>query len=245
MARDHESHADDPAAYLLGALSELENQAFERHLSGCQTCREELDHLRPAAEALPRSVSPVRPSDALKSSVMEVVESEAPEQHRPSRSRAAAAGMGSRLRALVPSLTGRGAAVAFVGAAFLLALGLGLGALGASLLPGDDARTVTAKVDSVRVPEATGSLTVSSDQSMGGILRVHGMPSLPSQSVYQVWVRRRGEVSSQSIFSVGEDGAGAAAVTDDLDGADSVLVTREPAGGARAPSGKPVVSVGL
>ena len=47
------------------------------------------------------------------------------------------------------------------------------------------------------------------------------------------------------MFSVGEDGAGAAAVTDDLEGADSVLVTREPAGGARAPSGKPIVSVGL
>jgi len=245
VARDHEKHADDPAAYLLGALSELEHQAFERHLMGCSTCGEELDHLRPAAEALPRSVSPVRPSEALKRSVMDVVTREAVERNEPSRPRAAAKGMSRRLRALVPSLTNRGPAVAWVSAAFLLAVGLAFGAVGASLLYNDDGRTLAAKVDSVRVPEASGSLTVSSDQSRGSILRVHGMPSLPSREVYQVWVRREGEMVSQSLFSVGDDGGGAAAVPDDLEGADSVAVTREPSGGARAPSGKPVVLVGL
>ena len=95
------------------------------------------------------------------------------------------------------------------------------------------------------MPEASGSLTVSSDQSEGAILRVHGMPSLPSRETYQVWVQRKGEVVSQSIFNVGTNGDGAAAVPDDLEGADAVLVTREPAGGARAPSGRPMVSVKL
>lgn len=244
MARDHERHADDPAAYLLGALSELERQAFERHLMGCSTCGEELDHLRPATEALSRSVSPVRPSEALKSSVMEVVEREADEREQPSRPRAAT-GIRTRLRALVPSLTGRGPVVAWVSASFLLAVGLAFGAVGASLLSDDEGRTLAARVDSVRVPEASGSLTIASDQSRGAILRVHGMPSLPSREVYQVWIQRDGEMVSQSIFSVGEDGGGAAAVPDDLEGADSVAITREPSGGARAPSGKPVVSVGL
>ena len=248
MARDHERHADDPAAYLLGALSELECQAFERHLMGCSTCGGELDHLRPATEALSRSVSPVRPSEALKSSVMEVVEREADEREQPSRPRSrprAATGIRTRLRALVPSLTGRGPVVAWVSASFLLAVGLAFGAVGASLLSDDDGRTLAARVDSVRVPEASGSLTIASDQSRGAILRVHGMPSLPSREVYQVWIQRDGEMVSQSIFSVGEDGGGAAAVPDDLEGADSVAITREPSGGARAPSGKPVVSVGL
>jgi len=244
MARDHERHADDPAAYLLGALSELERQAFERHLMGCSTCGEELDHLRPATEALSRSVSPVRPSEALKSSVMEVVEREADEREQPSRPRAAT-GIRTRLRALVPSLTGRGPVVAWVSASFLLAVGLAFGAVGASLLSDDEGRTLAARVDSVRVPEASGSLTIASDQSRGAILRVHGMPSLPSREVYQVWIQRDGEMVSQSIFSVGEDGGGAAAVPDDLEGADSVAITREPSGGARAPSGKPIVSVGL
>ncbi|MDQ3720957.1 MAG: anti-sigma factor [Actinomycetota bacterium] len=245
MARAHESHADDPAAYLLGALSELERQAFERHLMGCSPCREELDHLRPAADALPRSVAPVRPPDALKRSVMGMVEREAAGREQPSAPRSAAAGTRRRLRSLVLTPINRRPALAWVTAVFLLAVGLAFGAVGASLLSGDDGRTLTAQVDSVRVPEASGSLVVSGDQSRGAILRVHGMPSLPSREVYQVWVQRGGEMVSQSIFSVGQDGGGAAAVPDDLEGADAVAVTREPSGGARAPSGKPVVSVGL
>ena len=145
----------------------------------------------------------------------------------------------------LPSLTSRGPAVAWVSAAFLLAVGLAFGAIGASLLA-DEGRTVTAQVDPVSVPEASGQPHhLRTTRARERILRVHGMPSLPSRETYQVWVQREGEMVSQSIFSVGEDGNGAAAVPDDLEGADAVLVTREPAGGARAPSGKPVVSVRL
>lgn len=230
----HGSDGGDAAAYLLGAMPELEQQAFERHLETCAACREELELLRPAAEALPRSVTPVRPPDSLKRSVMEAVESEAP---TPAPRR--------RLRDRLPSLVSRGPAVAWVSASFLLLVGLGFGAVGATLLSGDDGRTISAKTDSVRVPEASGSLTVSSDASEGAILRVNGMPSLPRRETYQVWVQRKGEVVAQSIFNVGPNGDGAAAVPDDLEGADAVLVTREPAGGSRAPSGRPMVSVAL
>ena len=244
MASDHERHAGDAAPYLLGALSELEHQAFERHLMGCSTCREELEQLRPAVVALPRSVPPVRPSERLKQSVMEVVREEAAEHEQPARRSAGRRVARTRLRALVPSLS-RPPAVAWVSAVLLLAVGLAFGAVGASVLSEDGGRTLAARVDAARVPEATASLTVSDDRRRGAILRVHGMPSLPARETYQVWVRRRGELVSQSIFSVGEDGRGAAAVPDELEGADAVMVTREPAGGARAPSGKPILSVSL
>ena len=234
MSDWHDTEGGDAAAYLLGAMPELEQQAFERHLETCVECREELERLRPAAEALPRSVTPVRPPDSLKRSVMEAVESEAP---TPAPRR--------RLRDRLPSLVSRGPAVAWVSACFLLLVGLGFGAVGARLLSGDDGRTISAKTDQVRVPEASGSLTVSGNASEGAILRVNGMPSLPSRETYQVWVQRKGEVVAQSIFNVGPNGDGAAAVPDDLEGADAVLVTREPAGGSRAPSGRPMVSVAL
>jgi anti-sigma factor RsiW len=234
MADWHDTDGGDAAAYLLGAMSELERQAFERHLETCVACREELERLRPAAEALPRSVTPVGPPDSLKRSVMETVASEAP---APAPRR--------RLRDRLPSLVSRGPVVAWVSASFLLLVGLGFGALGATLLSGEHGRTISAKTDSVRVPEATGSLTVSSDASEGAILRVHGMPSLSRRETYQVWVQRKGEVVAQSIFNVGPNGDGAGAVPDDLEGAEAVLVTREPAGGSRAPSGRPMVSVAL
>jgi anti-sigma-K factor RskA len=245
MVRHHESHEGDPAAYLLGALSDIERQAFERHLMGCATCRDELECLRPAADALPRSVAPVRPPEELKRSVMAVVEAEAEAGEAGSAAEhPRRRGLGERIRALAPAATLR-PRLAWTSAALLLTVGVAFGALGGPLLSGRGERTIAAQADPVRLPEASGSFTVANDQGKGGILRVHGMPSLPSRQVYQVWIKRRGEVVSQSIFSVGENGDGAAAVTDDLEGADSVLVTREPAGGARAPSGKPVVSVDL
>ena len=39
MSGEHERYEDNPAAYLLGALSELERQAFEGHLERCARCR--------------------------------------------------------------------------------------------------------------------------------------------------------------------------------------------------------------
>jgi hypothetical protein len=71
------------------------------------------------------------------------------------------------------------------------------------------------------------------------------MPSLDEGSVYQVWLQRDGEVIPQSLFQVGPDGRGGGAVTDGLEGADAVMVTREPAGGSPAPTEKPVLTVKL
>jgi anti-sigma factor RsiW len=243
MARDHGRHEGDPAAYLLGALPELERQSFERHLMGCSACRDELEHLRPAAEALPRAATPLRAPETLKRSLMAVVEKEAAEA-RPAPD-PAARGPRRRLRARRLSLPSLRPRLAWSGAALALALGIAVGALGSSVLSGPDERTIAAQMDPERLPEASGTLAVDADERNGGILRVHGMPSLPPRQVYQVWVKRHGEVVSQSIFSVGENGDGAAAVPDDLEDAEAVLVTREPAGGARAPSGEPVVSVEL
>ena len=95
------------------------------------------------------------------------------------------------------------------------------------------------------MPAGSGSLLVPGEASEGAILRVNGMPTLDRDSTYQVWVQRGGETISESLFSVGADGAGAAAVSEDLEDADAVMVTREPAGGSRAPSEEPILTVPL
>jgi hypothetical protein len=83
---DHVRHQDDVGAYLLGALNDLERQAFERHLRACAECQEELARLRPAADALPGSVQQFEPPARLKALLMEVVEGEARvEQPAPER----------------------------------------------------------------------------------------------------------------------------------------------------------------
>jgi hypothetical protein len=235
-ARDHAEYREEIGAYLLGALTDLERQAFERHVAGCAECRDELERLRPAADALPRSVEQVEPPPGLKTSLMEVVESEARERSgEPALRRRAA----RRLR--LPSLAGFRPALVAAALALGLVAGLGLAQLGG----GDDTRTVAATVDQGRLPDASGNLRIQGDGEDGAILTVHGMPPAGGERVYQAWVERDGEVMPQPTFEVAADGGGAVAVPDDLSGAEAILVTREARGGARAPSEQPVIRVPL
>ena len=92
---DHARFREDTAAFLLGALTDGEQRAFELHMEQCPECRDEVERLRPAADALPRSVEQIPAPDRLKSALMDVVESEAREDPaQPARRR--------RLRDLLP-----------------------------------------------------------------------------------------------------------------------------------------------
>ena len=242
----HRAQEENVGAYLLGALTEIEVHTFERHLAECPVCRDEVERLRPAADALPRSVVPVNPPARLKASLMEAVEADMRSRAGPRR-RPSLAGLRERLAGAGQALGGMRPALAGVGVALVLVVG-GLTGYAVTEITSDTApapRTLAAKVDKGRTPFASGSLVVPGEEDKGAILRVHGMPALDSDAVYQVWLKRKGETISQSLFNVGRDGDGAAAIAEDLTGADAVLVTRERAGGARAPSEEPVLSVAL
>ena len=243
MDRDHTTYREEIGAYLLGALTDDERDAFEQHLEDCVECRAEIEQLRPAAAALPRSVDQVAPPATLKTSLMEIVEREA---------REAAAGEGEqtwaapparsrpplRERLRLPSLR-----PAFAVGALVVGLAVGFGV---AQLGGDEgARTVAATVDQNRIPQGSGDLRIEGDGEDGAILRVNQMPDLRGREVYQAWVQRDGMVIPQPTFEVGPDGSGAVAVPEDLSGAQAVLVTREPRGGATTPSEQPILSVPL
>jgi anti-sigma-K factor RskA len=241
----HDIHQHSVGAYLLGALDDGERESFEGHLDECPVCRDEVERLRPAAEALPRSVAPIAPPPSLKAALMAEVENDLRERGElPARSRVLAA-LRERLAGAGDALAGMRPAVAGAGAAFLLLAGVLMGYAATRVSEGDDGRTIAAAVDMGTVPAASGSLLVPGDASEGAILRVNGMRTLDRDSVYQVWVRRHGEVIAESLFSVGPGGKGAAAVSENLEDADAVMVTREPAGGSRAPSEDPILTVPL
>jgi hypothetical protein len=71
------------------------------------------------------------------------------------------------------------------------------------------------------------------------------MPALASDQVYEVWVQRDGKLEPSSLFVPRTNRSGDAAVPDGLNGADAVLVTREPSGGSEQPTSPPVLSVQL
>jgi hypothetical protein len=237
---DHERYEQDVGAYLLGALTDVERQAFERHLEDCAACRRQVEELRLAAEALPRSVPQVEAPESLKRSLMAVVEGEAAE----ASGAAERVPLRERLGARIPRLPAMRPAVAWASAAFVLAVGVATGFGLSGALSGDDTRTVAASVDKSRIPSGSGSLTIDDEGEDGAILRVNGMPSLGKGRVYHAWVQRGGRVEPQPTFEVGPDGSGAVAVPEDLSKADAVLVTREK-GPARAPSETPVMRVRL
>jgi hypothetical protein len=226
---DHATYMDEAGAYLLGALTDAERSAFERHLETCPECRHELERLRPAAELLPRSVDQIEPPPSLKRSLMEVVEREA----APQRSRRP---LGERLldklRPVRPLVAAGALAVAAL-------IGFGVAHLGG----GDEGRTLQANVNESVLPKASGRLEVEGDGQ--AILEVRGMPSPGGGRVYQAWVQRDGMVDPQPTFEVGADGTGAVAVPEDVSDAQAVLLTREPRGGSSAPSEKPILTVEL
>lgn len=243
-ADQHGLFEEDTGAYVLGALEEAEQTRFVGHLRTCHVCRDEVDRLTQAVDALPRSVTPIAPPATLKAAVMDAVDAEMRDQPEGSAPR-----LGTRLAGLGERLFGGVALrVASLSAAMVLAIGLAVG-FGVGQATdgggGSSSRTVAAEFNGKRVVNGSGNLVISNSADAGGTLRVHGMPSLPSNEVYQVWVQRRGEVIPQALFNVGDDGAGLTAVNGDLKKADQVLVTREPAGGARSPSGRPILRVKL
>jgi anti-sigma-K factor RskA len=237
-APDHSLYQEDVGVYLLGAMTELETQAFERHMAHCPSCRDEVERLRPAADALPRAVEQLVPPPTLKASLMEVVEQEAEgradEPPRPARPRRSLVERLGSLPGLRPVLV-----------AGALALGVAAGFGVARLSEEDESRTVVATVDERRIPEASARLQLQGEGDDGAILRVQGMPTLDRNRVYQAWVLRDGTIVPQPTFEVGDNGGGAVAIPEDLSDAEQVLVTREQRGGARAPTEEPILAVRL
>jgi anti-sigma-K factor RskA len=226
----HEHWHDATAAYLLGALDDVERAAFEEHLAGCPACREEVDLLRPAVKALPVSVEPVAPPPSLKARIMAEVEREAsllaaagPEADRPPAERTRRRRFSLRVPRLVPAAVAAGLLVAGI------AIGVAVGGL-----QGADERSVTAQVSGAS--GATVSLEMNGEE---GRLMARELPAPPSGRVYQVWLKRDGHAPepTAALFMPSRDGAATASVPGALEDVDQVIVTDEPDGGSPQPTG--------
>jgi anti-sigma factor RsiW len=223
VSAEHDRYQEDVGAYLLGALEPAEQAAFEGHLAGCPECRAEVEQLRAAADALPRSVEPFAPPPSLKRSLMAAVNEDARPHREP---------------LLARFFAGIRPQFALAGAAVLLIVAVVVGTqLGGS---GDNGqRVVTAVVDRSRVPEATATLTLDNGS---GQLRVTGMPRPRPGQVYEIWLKRGDQVQPGPLFNTDKSGNGAGAIPADLGGVDAILVTREHTGGAKKPSEAPIIS---
>ena len=227
--RDSERLRDDLAAYALGALERDETAAIERHLEGCESCRERLQWLRPAVDQLPASVEQLAPPARLRESLMETVRAEAAPRAGAEPARRSWLD-GVRTALLRPA----------VGFAVLIVLVAGLAA---GYLVGGDAG------DSEFLPVRPGSgVTASATLERHGdsaTLHVEQLPPLARDEVYEVWVQRDGVMEPASTFVLRGDGSAEAAVPGPLDDAEGVFVTAEPRPGTDRPTTDPVLQAPL
>lgn len=230
---------DDAASYVLRAMPDGEWEVYQEHLAGCEACAAKVAELGIVADALLSAAPQLSAPAPVRERVMAVVRAEA-ELLR-------AAGHGADRPEPEPAARRRRPAwlrplPAIALASVALAVGIG----GGVLLSGDDGgvtpRTVVAQVEA---PGAKAHMRMTSD---GAKLVMSGMPTPPDGRVYQVWVQRGAQSAPEptdALFSVSHSGHATVDVPGKLDDVDAVMVTDEPLGGSRRPTGAPVLTAKL
>jgi len=218
---DHKRWSEDLAAYMLGALEPGEATELERHLEGCERCREEMRWLEPAIHTLPESIERQEPSRQLRQSLMAEVRADARPAERPAPVR-------SRRWLLKP-------AAGFAVVALLVAgvVGYEVGRDGGEA--GGGASTV--------VREINGMTVKMIQEGEGGRLELAGVPQPPEDKVFEAWVERDGEVEAVPALIVPDRHGHAETTIADMEGVETVMVTVEPRGGSETPTGKTVMAM--
>jgi anti-sigma-K factor RskA len=231
VTTEHDILRDNVGPWVLGALEGDEAWRFSAHLEVCDACRREVEELRGAADVLPLSAPPVEPPPALKQRLMAIVEAEAAERAPSASPRRFGVPSWLRSAQLRPALAAGLAGALIVGGV------AGFAVRGGG--SGSSPRTLAASVAIPGAPGARASLVREGGQAQ---LRVSDFPQAGRGRVYEVWVKRPGQAPEpDALFAVNRSGRGAAAVVANVDGAEAVLVTREPTGGSLRPSSAPIV----
>jgi anti-sigma-K factor RskA len=222
-ASDHTRWSEDLAAYMLGALDRDEAATLERHLAGCDRCREEMRWLEPAVQTLPEAVERQEPPRQLRETLMAEVRDDLGEaEARPAPAR--------RRRWLLKPAMG------FAVVALLVA-----GVVGYEV--GNDG---SGEGGASTLERQVGDLNVKMVQEGdSGTLQLSGVHQLPPDKVLEAWVEREGEVEAVPALFVPDRHGQAETRIADMSGVGTVMVTEEPQGGSDAPTGEPIMTMAV
>jgi anti-sigma-K factor RskA len=232
MDQINDNLRDDAAAFVLGAMSELEREAFRvKMMRDCELGRY-VESLERVGDALLTSSPAIAVPDSIGASILaeaqrdldarEILESP---RGAPARKRS---GSGSRFaRPLALALS-------------ILVVGLGAFAIGGGFESSDQsAAPLTASFNAPTHPSMNGEVKEAGD---GAAVSVSGMPTDMGSDVYQLWVQHDSTIYAAPVFTVSGDGTGHAFINRELAPGDTVMITREPAGGSETPTGKPLAA---
>ena len=223
---DHDAIRTLLAPVALGAATDQERADVERHAASCHDCRAELDGLRAAASQLALDVPQLDPPPALKGRIMDAVRAE------PRRTSAPA---------VVPTRRRRFAAWP-AAAGVLGALVVGLVAWNLTLRSDSDVTRTIAIAPTTQTPTVAGTVQLREDGS--AVMRVTGLPELPTDQGYELWTIRDGTARSEGFAARTASGELVVA-TADLSGVETLAITPERRTNTTAPTVTPVVAVPL
>ncbi|MBJ7458139.1 MAG: anti-sigma factor [Thermoleophilaceae bacterium] len=226
MSQLDESLRDDAAAYVLGAMSELERAAFRvKMMRDCELGRY-VDSLELVGDAMLASSPALVAPPALGASIMAQAQRDLDAREILESPRGAPAAK----RSSFGSRAFRPVALALS----LLVVGLGAFAIGGGFGPEQAAAPLTATFSAPSAPSMSGEVEATDG---GAVVTVGGMEPELGGDVYQLWVQHDDTVYAAPVFSVSNDGSGHAFINRELASGDTVMITREPAGGSKEPTG--------
>ncbi|MBJ7354585.1 MAG: anti-sigma factor [Thermoleophilaceae bacterium] len=223
---------DDAAAFVLGAMSELEREAFRvKMMRDCELGRY-VESLERVGDALLTSSPSVAVPDSIRASILAEAQRDLDAREILESPRAAPARQpsGYGARAFRPLALGLAIVVVALGA---FAIGGGFESSDQSNAP------LTASFNAPTAPTMNGEVKAVGD---GAAVNVSGMDTALDGDVYQLWVQHDKTVYAAPVFTVSSDGSGHAFINRELAPGDVVMITREPAGGSKEPTGKPLAA---
>jgi len=233
-------------AYVLNGLEPEEEAQFERVLAGSPELRGEVTELSDTAVELGLALAPIEPGDLMRARILAAVAA------TPQRNGLAAVEMPARESAApdrahrrlpthrwIPRMTVLVAGIAAVlGLAFAIAhvSSPNGGGAGGPVAVGSasDAHLAHIAVD------GGGMLTIQWSHRLGrSVVSADGLPRLAADRTYELWYIDGKTARPAGVF----DGTGQMELAGRMDDGDTIGMTIEPAGGAKAPSSVPIASV--
>jgi anti-sigma factor RsiW len=218
------------AAYALDALDPAEREEFERHLAGCERCREDVASFTETAAALAYAAPAATPSPELRKWVLQSARAEGAAVVVPLRRR---------------RLERAGAFALIPAAAAVAGLGVWAGILHGRVSSEQRARAASEQVATIlsdpaalRRPlhGARGDLVVAANGR--AVLVVRGLAPPPAGSTYEAWVVAGRKAQPAGLFARGQ----LVLLTRPVAHGEVVAVTVEPSGGSAQPTQTPFAS---
>lgn len=242
-------------AYALGALDHGELEALERHLEGCSSCQAQLGEYQQVADGLLHLTAVRMPGPALRARLAEVVAGGRLPDARESSERAGHDRAAGRFRWPQAAWAGLGVVLVAVNL-YLFAQLRTLSARTEELLSQQRANQTAlavmsypnSRVANLEQDSLRGSFTYD-DQIPLAVLNVWGLPLLPAEQSYQLWlIQDDGSRASGGLLSPTGDSEFVSLVVwspVSFESVQGIGITVEPAGGSSEPSGPRVLGTDL